>query len=625
MNSASPSSASGCWSSCGSSSSASSASCAATSTAPASSAASPRKPAPKRAPANRRRPSPRRRPGSASGSRHCGAPQPLVVTGGAARRHAACRCASRHGHRPQPGVRPRPRRRLRLRPACPDHPPRGRLVRRGSRLHQRHLHGHGAADRARSASRPAQLRIGRTVIELRQGSDDGLRPPLRRPLRHRPGPLREPGLGLCGTAPARVADGMGGHAGGDVASSSRSASSPTSTARRSAAPRPGSPARADRSGQPRARRDGQGQPDAGRHGHDRHALLRSGDRLVLAHIGDSRAFLLRDGELTQVTKDHTFVQSLVDEGRITEEEADDTPSVPRHAGARRSGRRRARPRCARPAPATVAAVLRRAERLRRPTRSPTSRRGRARPAATADRLVQLALRAGAPDNMTVIVGDVVDAGLRARLTTPQVVGAAAAPHRSRHPPDPGDAAARPPRSPAEADRRRRLTTSHPRRGGRPARPAGPRGLAVVLRRGDRRSVAARSRLAWTQRQYFVGPHDGKVAVSRGSPRTSARSGCRTSSRSAGHLARSTCPTSTAAKVEATSPPTSLADAENIVEQTAHRGQPVPVTKADPAAPAAPGRRRRRRTHDTTASTTTGRRASPAVPTDAAGHGSTTGR
>ncbi len=43
------------------------------------------------------------------------------------------------------------------------------------------------------------------------------------------------------------------------------------------------------------------------------------------HIGDSRAYLLRDGELTQITKDDTFVQSLIDEGRITEEEAHTHP------------------------------------------------------------------------------------------------------------------------------------------------------------------------------------------------------------------------------------------------------------------------------------------------------------
>ncbi|MBA2739746.1 MAG: serine/threonine-protein phosphatase [Nocardioidaceae bacterium] len=45
------------------------------------------------------------------------------------------------------------------------------------------------------------------------------------------------------------------------------------------------------------------------------------DRLSIAHVGDSRAYLWRAGELTQLTTDHTFVQSLVDEGRITEAEA----------------------------------------------------------------------------------------------------------------------------------------------------------------------------------------------------------------------------------------------------------------------------------------------------------------
>lgn len=45
------------------------------------------------------------------------------------------------------------------------------------------------------------------------------------------------------------------------------------------------------------------------------------DRIGLAHVGDSRAYLLRGGELTQLTKDDTFVQSLVDEGRLTSEEA----------------------------------------------------------------------------------------------------------------------------------------------------------------------------------------------------------------------------------------------------------------------------------------------------------------
>jgi protein phosphatase len=51
------------------------------------------------------------------------------------------------------------------------------------------------------------------------------------------------------------------------------------------------------------------------------AALFDGNRVGLAHIGDSRGYLLRDGTLSQLTKDHTFVQSLIDEGRITEDEA----------------------------------------------------------------------------------------------------------------------------------------------------------------------------------------------------------------------------------------------------------------------------------------------------------------
>jgi protein phosphatase len=51
------------------------------------------------------------------------------------------------------------------------------------------------------------------------------------------------------------------------------------------------------------------------------AMLWSGSRLALVHIGDSRAYLLRDGTLFQITHDHTLVQSMLDEGRITAEEA----------------------------------------------------------------------------------------------------------------------------------------------------------------------------------------------------------------------------------------------------------------------------------------------------------------
>jgi serine/threonine protein phosphatase PrpC len=55
------------------------------------------------------------------------------------------------------------------------------------------------------------------------------------------------------------------------------------------------------------------------------AGLFDGSRIGVAHLGDSRAYLLRRGELSQFTKDHTFVQTLIDEGRITEDEARSHP------------------------------------------------------------------------------------------------------------------------------------------------------------------------------------------------------------------------------------------------------------------------------------------------------------
>jgi serine/threonine protein phosphatase PrpC len=51
------------------------------------------------------------------------------------------------------------------------------------------------------------------------------------------------------------------------------------------------------------------------------AFARVGDRIAIAHIGDSRIYRFRDGELDQITADHTFVQRLVESGRITQEEA----------------------------------------------------------------------------------------------------------------------------------------------------------------------------------------------------------------------------------------------------------------------------------------------------------------
>jgi protein phosphatase len=55
------------------------------------------------------------------------------------------------------------------------------------------------------------------------------------------------------------------------------------------------------------------------------ALVLGADRAAVAHVGDSRAYLVRDGRLTRLTRDHTVVQTLLDEGRLTESEAGGEP------------------------------------------------------------------------------------------------------------------------------------------------------------------------------------------------------------------------------------------------------------------------------------------------------------
>jgi protein phosphatase len=55
------------------------------------------------------------------------------------------------------------------------------------------------------------------------------------------------------------------------------------------------------------------------------ALVTDGSSFALAHLGDSRGYVYRDGELTRVTRDHTYVQELVDQGRLDEQAAAQHP------------------------------------------------------------------------------------------------------------------------------------------------------------------------------------------------------------------------------------------------------------------------------------------------------------
>src|SRR3954469_9275113 len=153
------------------------------------------------------------------------------------------------------------------------------------------------------------------------------------------------------------------------------------------------------------------------------ALLSAGQRLGLVHVGDSRAYLLRDDKLHQITHDHTLVQSLVDEGRITAEEATTHPQrswITRALDGRgeieldlsvREAHAGDRYLLCTDGLSGVVSEDTMAEALRVSD-----------PQDACDRLVELALRAGGPDNVTCIVADVVDA---ATDNSPIVGGAAA--------------------------------------------------------------------------------------------------------------------------------------------------------------------------------------------------------
>jgi PPM family protein phosphatase len=146
------------------------------------------------------------------------------------------------------------------------------------------------------------------------------------------------------------------------------------------------------------------------------AMLWTGSQLALVHIGDTRAYLLRDGDFFQITHDHTLVRSMVDEGRISEEEAASHPQrallmralVGRPEGG--AGDRpdvrlqdvRAGDRCLLCSDGLTSVVPE--ERVRSTVASTAD------PEETVRELVALAHRSGAPDNVSCVVADVVEAG-----------------------------------------------------------------------------------------------------------------------------------------------------------------------------------------------------------------------
>ena len=247
------------------------------------------------------------------------------------------------------------------------------------------------------------------------------------------------------------------------------------------------------------------------------ALLFAGRRLGLVHIGDSRCYLLRDGQLTQITHDHTLVQHLVDEGRITPEEASTHPQrswITRSLTGRGELELDLSIREARVGDRYLLC----SDGLSGPVSEETiaeTLRSAPDPETGCDQLIDLALRAGGPDNITAIVADVVDHDLEEE----PIVGGAAA--------DVVPSAARDKQRPVNdspAERAARIS--------RPAAPSPPRADAGT--NADATPRSRRSRLPvvlvlialvvagvvvgtwlYTRGQYYVGASQDNVAVYRG--------------------------------------------------------------------------------------------------------------
>jgi serine/threonine protein phosphatase PrpC len=315
-----------------------------------------------------------------------------------------------------------------------------------------------------------------------------------------------------------LADGMGGHAAGEVASKLVIAALVPLDDDEPGDDLLGELAEATAQGNDAITELVGEEPDLDGMGTTLTAVLFAGSRLGMVHVGDSRAYLFRDGVLTQITRDDTFVQSLIDEGRITEDEAashpqrslllraltghDVEPSLTVREA--RSGDRYLL--CSDGLSGVVSAETI-ADALTIPD-----------PQGCADRLIELALKGGGPDNVTCIVADVVDVDYG---EDQPIYGGAAGDGRAD--PPPGDSAAA--RASAAT-----LTRSEPspRPEPTPARGDGARGggkgkprrsrMAVVLAVVGVLVLAGLALLVtrlWISQQYYVGVAGDEVVVYQG--------------------------------------------------------------------------------------------------------------
>ncbi len=306
------------------------------------------------------------------------------------------------------------------------------------------------------------------------------------------------------------------------------------------------------------------------------AMLWDGEKLAVAHLGDSRTYRLRENHLTQISADHTFVQSLVDEGRLTPAEA---RTHPHRSLLLRAllGRDDNAADLSWIQPQAGDRYLLCSDGL-----SDMVTDDHIEQALRADsidlaatELVGLALEAGGVDNVTVVIAEFLDADapvdpdLSSADGRPQLVGAAA--EQPRPPTEQAVTAAPPP----DLDEEELRYASRPP--GRRRRVRIGLGLLVVLLV---LAGAGYGAYRWTQTQYYVGTDGNQVAIFRGVdvdlPGVSLSSVTEVT-----EVAVDTLPEYSRDQLEDGIPAESRADAEQIVTGLGDLVEPTPSPSPTP--------------------------------------------
>ena len=242
------------------------------------------------------------------------------------------------------------------------------------------------------------------------------------------------------------------------------------------------------------------------------AVCWQGDRASIAHVGDSRAYMLREGQLLRLTKDHTYVQTLVDAGQITADEA--------ATHRRRNLLIRAIDGVNTVEPDLSIREVHPGDRIMLCTDGlsgvmPDSEihelLARSDPPGAVTALVDAAIERGAPDNVTCVVADVAEVAEAPAAPRPVVVGAAAEPRTRSQLPGvdfPQDSHLEPSAT-APTEQIPELVAPRRRRRRWPAIVTALVLLAVMIG----------GAWLWVGRQYYVGSDNGFVSVYQGIPQT----------------------------------------------------------------------------------------------------------